>query len=304
MFHKIYDVIKSLSSDTNLGPVPCNTYGDFIFGCKPISKSIIDLDNESRGTYLGYFSWNIVSTFENKQKNNSYEYPLCDINHDNGFIKYMEELQQKCYIENTIPLFKRLYDLSSENQLNQSEMGRALDIPSTLLAIGKEKDRMIAELIQRADFSGLIGTKKIGSRRIIYPGDICKIPENEYDVKLIFNKQSSKYEAHVKSILLENNYNIKWQYKLPDFKGPYDFAILNDENEPFGVIEVQGEQHLERIKHFHPNESDFEDRKKLDERKKEIAISNGLKYLAITSDEITHKNSKTIITKKLKEIFG
>ena len=202
-------------------------------------------------------------------------------------------------------MYRKLYDLSNENKFNQTDMGTALGIPKTLFNTNSNNDRMIAEFIVRSEHSGLIKTKKENNRRMIYPGDITKIPENYYDLSFNANKNFSKYESYINYILKENNICVKWQPRLPNLKNcPYDFGIFDNEENLIGVIEVQGEQHSKRIKFFHPNENDFQDRLRIDNQKKEVAIEEGLTYLAIDYTEINHKNAKKNITNKIKETFN
>lgn len=58
---------------------------------------------------------------------------------------------------------------------------------------------------------------------------------------------SSKGEDAVRSYLFKRGLNFKEQYKIPECKNirplPFDFAVLNSDNEVIYLVEYQGEQH-------------------------------------------------------------
>ena len=304
-FNNLHTNIIELAKNNIFGPCFQGVYGDYIFGNKPLSKIIFDDDNKQRGSNLGYFASNIVRSFNNFIPQNCYELDLNDYNYNENTITNIKINQEKDFNKYTIPLFMKLYDLSNENKFNQTDIGTAMGIPRTLLDNNSHLDRMIAELVNRAEHYNLIKTKKENNYRYIYPGDITKIPENFYDLSFNANKRFSIYEAYINYVLKENKINTVWQIRLSNLKNsPYDFGILDNENNLIGVIEVQGEQHSERIKFFHPSENDFLDRLRIDNQKKEVAINEGLIYLAIDYKEIKKKNAKNNITKKIKQTFN
>lgn len=109
------------------------------------------------------------------------------------------------------------------------------------------------------------------------------------------NKKRSKGEQKIGNFLDKNNivYSIEesfsWQSNT---KRRYDF-YLPEENM---VIEYMGEQHFRDTHGFFG--TNLEEQQKIDKEKKNEAINNGLKYLAISYKDYNH------IEEILLEIFG
>lgn len=60
-FDNLFNNSIELSKNNILGPCNQGFYGDYIFGNKPLPKNILDSDNISRGSHLGYVASNIAS---------------------------------------------------------------------------------------------------------------------------------------------------------------------------------------------------------------------------------------------------
>ena len=304
---KIFDIMGRFSKDSRIGPCSKSTYNDFAFGFKPLPNRVLDLDNKSRGKHGGWIGWEFphFQQMFSKEATNAYqvEVEYCNFNYDEKCIKYWKNEQDRMYEAYMKPLFREMYDMASIEHVHQAEFGRRLGIPATFS--GGEKDRIIAEFIFRCEISGLLQSKKIRGKRYIYPGDPEKIPENCYELEFKMSKNSSKNEAYVRAILSSIDSIIpKWQVRLPEFKNaPYDFGIYDLENNLIGLIEVQGEQHYRRIKYFHKTEEDFTKRRKIDRKKKSIALTSGFEFLTISEKEIKHKNAKNNIRNKISNCF-
>lgn len=68
---------------------------------------------------------------------------------------------------------------------------------------------------------------------------------------------------------------------FPDGRCKFDFVILD----LMCVIEAHGQQHYERIPHFHPTEEAFQKQLQRDRDKKDAAESAGYTYIAVQYNE-------------------
>jgi hypothetical protein len=104
---------------------------------------------------------------------------------------------------------------------------------------------------------------------------------------------SSKGEKLIKSYLERNNVNFITQYRMSDCKNerplPFDFAILNSNNELLGLIEFQGIQHY-IIKDFFGGAEYFKIIKRNDSIKVKYCLNNNIKLLIIPYTEINNIN--------------
>ena len=205
--------------------------------------------------------------------------------------------QQICFEKYLKPLYRSIYDLAKEtrhNEIYQAEFGRRLGIPQTLAPDNTHKDMMIQELRNRCEESGLVTSVIIRGHRYIRPADPSKIPENAYSLN--FKHRASSGEALVRKILSSFNKKIKsyWQVALSEFpRAPFDFQLTSHEDVHLGFIEYQGLQHTKRIKYFHPDASDFQNRKKIDKIKKKLALECG-RFLAIHDTWDNQKKKREI----------
>lgn len=271
----IFQCCRKLSQDQEIGPVPKNTFNTFSLG-----------SGAGKIPYSGYVGWNY--TFWDPQLHlgtpkNNYTLLLDECNYESSVIDRCKDLQSHCYTTNVRRLYKQMYDhaMSTRHTLvHQAEFGRQLKIPATLKPDGTQKDRMIAELLSICEKSGLLKIIK-NRHRYVKPGDITKIPKNVYT--LDHSNGQSSGEASTRKILGDYpELRCLWQVALPELKNsPYDFALTNQEGNILGLIEVQGLQHTQRVRFFHPHESDFEHRQRLDRRKEEVAKDYDAMFLTV-----------------------
>lgn len=93
--------------------------------------------------------------------------------------------------------------------------------------------------------------------------------------------RESKGEQRIENFLKKNNINYIHQYRLDNIKkAPFDF-YLSDFNI---LIEYQGIQHFQPVDFF-GGEKQFNIQKEIDERKKNIALSQGYKIIYFTYQE-------------------
>lgn len=103
----------------------------------------------------------------------------------------------------------------------------------------------------------------------------------------------SKGEVIIENILKEHN--IKYIYDLGYFKdlklpsgvtGRYDFILLDDNNEPYRIIEFDGRQHYTSSNSFDKTEQDFQDRLLNDKIKNEYALQHHIPLVRIPYTEL------------------
>lgn len=92
----------------------------------------------------------------------------------------------------------------------------------------------------------------------------------------------SKGEKNIRTYLEETNVIFRSQYKFKDCKNvyslPYDFAILNSQDEVLGLIEYDGEQHFRPVSFF-GGQDRFQDVVTNDSTKNKYAIDNNIPLL-------------------------
>lgn len=117
-----------------------------------------------------------------------------------------------------------------------------------------------------------------------------------------FNK--SKGEFLVEQFFKRKRYKTLLQYDTlicinptTKMRMPYDIEIPNLKL----IIEVQGEQHLKYIPHFHKDINGFYHRQDLDNYKKEFAEKQGYRVIYITYDEIENESYLEKLTKIITE---
>ena len=107
-------------------------------------------------------------------------------------------------------------------------------------------------------------------------------------------KNVSNGEKYIKNILDANHVKYIQQYVFKDLIGDekalrFDFAIVNDKDEPQVLIEFQGQQHYRPIEFF-GGEKRFEQQKRYDTKKREYCKENNITLIEIPysmdSDEI------------------
>lgn len=101
-------------------------------------------------------------------------------------------------------------------------------------------------------------------------------------------------ELLVENLLIKNNIKYKPQYSFPDLKYRrcllFDFGILNDKEELIGLLEYNGIQHYEFVKHMHQNQEGFEIYKFKDKLKQDYCIKNNIPLYIIRYDEDLESN--------------
>ena len=115
----------------------------------------------------------------------------------------------------------------------------------------------------------------------------------------------SKMEIETERFLQNKNINYKYQYGFEDLKGTkgskllFDFAIFNDKNKIYCLIELDGKQHFEPVDFFSGEES-FLKLKEHDRRKNNYCHNNKLYLVRIPYYE--KHNLDFILEKKLKSL--
>lgn len=116
------------------------------------------------------------------------------------------------------------------------------------------------------------------------------------------SKTISKGERKIINILDKFDINYHFQYKFNDCRNknplPFDFAIFNNSNKLLFVIEFQGVQHYEPIKHFGDIKS-FKTRINNDRLKLNYCNENNIEILIIPYYE--EKNIKDILIDNLRK---
>ncbi|MBQ2175305.1 MAG: hypothetical protein II453_09650 [Alphaproteobacteria bacterium] len=92
----------------------------------------------------------------------------------------------------------------------------------------------------------------------------------------------SSGELKIEKILSASKLNYITQYIIPDFSlsAPFDFAILNDNNELIELIEFDGEQHYQAVEFF-GGEEQYALQQARDNRKNEYCKNNNIKLKRI-----------------------
>lgn len=99
----------------------------------------------------------------------------------------------------------------------------------------------------------------------------------------------SKGELLVENLLIKYNIKYKPQYSFPDLKYKrcllFDFGILNDKEELIGLLEYNGIQHYEFVKHMHQDQHGFEIYKLKDKLKQDYCLKKDIPLYIIRHDE-------------------
>jgi len=107
--------------------------------------------------------------------------------------------------------------------------------------------------------------------------------------------KSSRGERYVSGFLRRNAIRYEAQFKFDDCRQerplPFDFALLDENEKPYAVIEYHGVQHYEPIEFF-GGEKQFLKQQENDNIKKRYCIDNKIKYI-----EIPYLMDKTHIDK-------
>ena len=132
-----------------------------------------------------------------------------------------------------------------------------------------------ANIAARAAYFGCLVPSKNGRVKLWslgpngVPADINEMINEANITSTIFRKTyASKCEAMAASILTELGYTFLSQVSFPWCKSkssrrlPFDFQVFTKNG--FTLLEIDGRQHTELVKHFHKNIEGFEHRKLLD----------------------------------------
>ena len=105
-------------------------------------------------------------------------------------------------------------------------------------------------------------------------------------------KKGSSLENKTELFLIENNINYSKQYRFDGCKNkrklPFDFAILDNKNKVLKLIECDGEQHFNIIKHF--GEKSFKLTQQNDMIKNNYCKENKIQLIRIPYWEFKNKN--------------
>lgn len=109
--------------------------------------------------------------------------------------------------------------------------------------------------------------------------------------------KESRGEKKVSCLLKEKGYNFIPQFKFSDCiyksKLPFDFGVLDKENNVILLIEYQGIQHYKPVSVFGGLES-FLERQKRDSVKREYAKAKGIPLVEIKYDENIEERIKEL----------
>ena len=96
----------------------------------------------------------------------------------------------------------------------------------------------------------------------------------------------SKGEKKISEILRQNKISFKQEYSFPDLYGfknaplRFDFAIFKNEK-LIGLIDFDGRQHYEFVKHFHKNMFGFYKSLEYDRRKNSYCLVRGIPLIRV-----------------------
>ena len=102
----------------------------------------------------------------------------------------------------------------------------------------------------------------------------------------------SSYEEKVITLLQKAKIRFVREKRFSDLRGGkyrFDFEVYVD-GAP-ALIEIQGEQHYQRISKFHPKQSDFTAAQERDRRKISYALANQIPLYIIPYWELDNKSS-------------
>jgi len=89
-------------------------------------------------------------------------------------------------------------------------------------------------------------------------------------------------EKNIEDILKNNNISFKSQFTLPELKlKKYDFAILNENNQPIRLIEFDGRQHFDDISGIWNSPESLEDIQERDKIKNQWALKHNIPLIRI-----------------------
>ena len=89
-------------------------------------------------------------------------------------------------------------------------------------------------------------------------------------------------KKNIENILKENNILFKSQFTLPELKlKKYDFAILNEQNQPIRLIEFDGRQHFDDISGIWNSPESLEDIQTRDKIKNQWALEHNIPLVRI-----------------------
>jgi hypothetical protein len=130
-------------------------------------------------------------------------------------------------------------------------------------------------------------------------GDFLITPNRHTNEYGCIGCHGSKGELLIENFLIENNIKYKPQYSFTDLKYKrcllFDFGLLDDNGNLVGLLEYNGIQHYEFVKHMHEDEDGFELYKFKDNLKKDYCEKNNIPLNIIRYDEdIESKLLKTL----------
>lgn len=104
-------------------------------------------------------------------------------------------------------------------------------------------------------------------------------------------------ELKIKQILEEENINFRYQYIINDFNryAPFDFAIMDNNNNLIKLIEFDGEQHYRPIEYFGGQEQ-FKRQVDNDKKKDEYCFNHGIKLQRIPYYEYDNINLNMLLS--------
>lgn len=115
----------------------------------------------------------------------------------------------------------------------------------------------------------------------------------------------SKGEEVVKKFLEDNNYIFKEQYRIKECRNkrplPFDFALFDDKQELYALIEYDGSQHFDNKFSFNGDNENFIKTQINDNIKNDFCEKNKIPLIRIKYARTDRKDYEKIIKNRLKE---
>lgn len=286
--------------------------------CPNNKKNVIRFDNlKKRSGYMQFFIAKNIDEihFDDLERRSS--------------LYLLEENPTKDYYDNisTVDKNKNIKKLHDKGQILLSEI-----ISDTYSLVRQNRDKYQSQLVELAGYTkenlndnnfafvtifdimqnqGMINkVDKYGHYKIGRGGNtyLRCIEEKPY-IPFSFietGRSGSKLEAELADYLRKENIDFEQQVT---FKGccyrrplPFDFNVKFSNGDEL-LIEIDGRQHYEYIKYFHPTIADFKLQQKRDRIKDKYAAEHDVEFLRIRYDEnIVKKFNNKIIEMDIKEI--
>lgn len=139
----------------------------------------------------------------------------------------------------------------------------------------------------------------------IFTANASEILRNKIVSCGCIKSRKSTGEKTIENILIHNN--IKYIYDRGFFSdlilpsggiGRYDFILLDNQNNPYRIIEFDGLQHSKNNNYFYTNDTQFQDRLIKDKIKNQYALSHNIPLVRIPYQELKNLSLDLIMSDK------